>query len=65
MAILRTIICDACGASATEPSPNDGWIGWGGLNGVQINDVINHQLCPACLAKVAEFVDKEVFNGVD
>lgn len=65
MAILRTIMCDACGNSATEAAPNDGWPNWGGLQGVAINDIPNPQLCPVCLGKVANFVDKEVFNGMD
>lgn len=65
MSVTRTIICDACGASASETAPNEGWSGWGGLQGVAINDIANPQLCPTCLVRVTNFIDTEVFRGVD
>lgn len=58
MAILRTIKCDVCGEVDTEPFPNAGWMGWGGLNGVAFNGVDNPSLCPKHLAAVADFIDR-------
>ena len=57
MGITRTIDCDACHVKAEEPAPNIGWNGWGALQGVELNGVQNPNLCPDCLAKVAEFID--------
>ena len=58
--ILRQIKCDvaACSVVLTEHEPNAGFPGWGALHGVMMNGSVNPNLCPACLAKVAEFMDK-------
>ena len=63
--IKRTIICDACGVLETESIAGSGWAGWGGINGVRWRDMDNPNLCPACLAKVMNIVDKELGNGMD
>lgn len=55
--IQRTIKCDLCGESADEKEQNSGWQGWGAIHGISLNGVHNPNLCPACLARVAEFVD--------
>jgi len=65
MAIKRTIQCDVCGEQAEEQVANDGWLGWGALNGIALNGVPNPSLCPACLSEVANFVDKELRHGMD
>lgn len=59
MAITRTIECDKCHKTQTEPVPNVGWQGWGAIHGVELNGVANPNLCPECLAPVMEFIDKE------
>lgn len=65
MAITRTITCDICCKTATETVPNEGWPGWGGLHGIALNGVTNPTLCPTDLARVAEFIDKELRHGMD
>jgi len=55
--ILRMIKCDICGREEREAQPNEGWPGWGALQGVALNGVNNPSICPAHLATVAEFVD--------
>ena len=65
MGILRTIRCDMCGAVAAEDAENQGWSGWGAVHGIQFNGVSNPTLCAHCLAKVAQYMDKEVNDGMD
>lgn len=60
MAITRKIKCDVCAAEADEPAPEAGWQGWGAIQGIALNGVPNPNLCPSCLGKVAEFIDREV-----
>lgn len=57
MAITRTIECDICPAMEVEKVANEGWAGWGALNGVAIDGKANPTLCPTCLSKVAAFTD--------
>ena len=64
MSILRTIKCDVCGKEQTEKTPNQGWSGWGALQGVKMDEIDNPNLCPEDLAKIADFID-EVKHGVD
>lgn len=65
MTIKRTITCDICGITEAEAAPNDGWPGWGSIHGIALNGVPNPTLCPDDMARVAEFIDKELRYGVD
>lgn len=58
MAINRTIQCDICGAVEAETIPNNGWQGWGALQGVVLDGTPNPSLCPACLSKLADLADR-------
>lgn len=60
MAVTRTITCDICGKTEAESAPNDGWPGWGSVNGIAIDGIPNPTLCPHDLTRVAEFIDKEL-----
>lgn len=62
--MLRTLICDVCGCEQKEQASNQGWAGWGALHGVALDGVANPSLCPACLTKVAKFIDG-VKHGMD
>lgn len=55
--LLRTIHCNVCGGEQTEPAENVGWAGWAQIVGVRLDDRDNPHLCPACLARVMEFVE--------
>jgi len=57
MGIERTIKCQ-CGAEDKEKEHGAGFIGWGALHGIALNGESNPSLCPSCLKKVAEFLDK-------
>lgn len=57
MAILRVIKCDVCGKEQVEEQINGGWVGWGALHGIKLNDTENPSLCPPCLNKVAKFIN--------
>lgn len=66
MAIIRTINCGACGYSDTELEANAGFIGWGALQGIELNGEANPTLCPACLNMAADVLDKiGVDHGMD
>lgn len=65
MSINRTIRCDCCGVEQIETMPDAGWAGWGAIYGVALNGASNPNVCPVCLSKVMEFVEKEVCNGMD
>jgi hypothetical protein len=55
--ILRTIKCDVCGETATEKKPNEGWQGWGAIQGVSRNGADNPNLCPYHLAEIMDWLD--------
>ncbi len=64
--ILRTIKCDVCGSVHTEPSADDGFEGWGQLQGVCLDGVDNPSLCPQHLTDAANFIDGlRVKNALD
>ncbi len=67
MSILRTVCCDVCPTTFTEPVEGDGFAGWGNLQGINFNGAINPWLCHSCLSEVADAMDKmrEKNNGVD
>lgn len=56
--IKRTIECDICGKSQTETCANEGWAGWGQIQGFTLNGSDNPYLCPQHLSDVADFVDR-------
>lgn len=56
--ILRTIHCDICGISQMETKENEGWEGWGQINGISINGAINPSVCPDDLSRLADFADE-------
>lgn len=58
--IIRIITCGVCHKLEKEEGQNKGWPGWGQLSGVVINGEENPQLCPACLARAADALTKEV-----
>jgi rubrerythrin len=60
MPIERKIICDVCHAELVEGTHQSGFPGWGHVAGVALNGVENPTLCPVCLSKVMDFVDREL-----
>ena len=64
MSILRTIKCDICGKTQTEENPNEGWAGWGSLQGVKFDGIDNPNLCPEHLEDIADYAN-EVKHGMD
>lgn len=67
--LIRTIQCDVCGEECTEKNENDGWPGWGALQGIALDGRANPSLCPKHLAAAATFLDdlkQEIeSNGMD
>lgn len=59
--IIKTIKCDFCGNEETESKPDEGWAGWGQINGMAWNDRPNPNLCPECLKKLKE----RIGDGLD
>ena len=57
----RVIKCDVkpCDNQATEPKPDDGWIGWGSIKGLKNPETGATEafVCPDCLQKVAKILD--------
>lgn len=64
MAVKRTITCDVCEASQEEALPEQGWPGWGAIQGVVLDGIANPNLCPSCLASVMNFIDGKK-HGLD
>jgi hypothetical protein len=60
MTILRTIICNKCGARYTEQGPNMGFPGWGHIAGIQNAETgeTTAHLCPSCLSKAKTFLNE-------
>jgi len=62
MTILRTIICNKCGARFTEQGSNLGFPNWGHIAGIR-NDQTGEEgahLCPDCLKKIKLFMNEAV-----
>lgn len=60
MAIKREVRCDRKGCTAVymEEKYGDGFIGWGGIKGMQ-KDGQDIYLCPECLVVVLYFIDPD------
>ena len=59
MTTLRTITCDVCGLMYTEVEAGAGFPGWGALTGIVFDEhTTSPELCPAHLAKAAEFIHR-------
>ena len=56
--ILKTIHCSVCDDRCTEEQPGEGFPNWGQLTGITFNGDENPTLCPACLTRVATFMDE-------
>lgn len=55
--ILQYIKCDVCGKEARETKFGEGFKGWGGLNGITLNEIQNPCLCPEHLREAANYID--------
>lgn len=58
MTILRQIVCDVCENTNMEYTANEGWPGWGSLQGIKLDGIENPSLCPTCLECIASFIDR-------
>jgi hypothetical protein len=63
--IFRIVECDICGTTLTEVAPGTGFPHWGQLQGVNLDGSENPFLCPAHLAKIADFADKLRQNNLN
>lgn len=55
--ILKMIKCDVCDRREVETEPGVGWLGWGAIQGINLNGTENPSLCPMHLALTANFLD--------
>jgi hypothetical protein len=60
MAIERTIVCDVCGAAEKEPERDSGFVGWGAVQGVALNEMPNPTVCPLCMRAVMQALERIV-----
>jgi hypothetical protein len=67
MSVLRTIQCDMpkCSNAYQEKASNEGFPGWGSINGVMLNGITNPNCCPDCKDKIMTYIDEVLNNGVE
>ena len=64
MAIRQVIQCSVCGKELSEEQAGDGFVGWGALQGIEMDGEANPTLCPDHLREIATLLDniKTNFN---
>jgi hypothetical protein len=57
MSIKQQIECAVCGTQELEKEPGTGFIGWGSLQGVNLDGEDNPTLCKLHLSAIADHLD--------
>ncbi len=65
MPLLRTVKCDICGETLTEPSYGAGFADWMLINGIVLDGNDQIWLCPEHRNAVADYIDSLKHGGHD